>query len=964
MNRLLSRCCHVWLAVSWAFLAAARVLAATAESPEPVPPTITRQPVGATIPLGGQVILSVTVTATPPVTYQWFKGEEPLTAGTGATLRIQSVKATDAGSYTVVVSNPAGSARSDPAVIAVSLTPIITRQPDPQTADPRGIATFAVNATGGSLGYLWLKDGVPVPNGRQATLAVENVQEADAGLYSVQIANFQGVTTSVAVPLTLSRTPTAEEKQLEILSAGGPASEREGNAVSFFVRVAGAKPIAIQWLRDDVPIPGATKPDFGFIAQRTSGGTYSVLVSNADSSLTRRFDPLVISPAGPPNDNFADRTPIPQPPLGTFSTFLASREPDEPVLSERAVRSAWWTYRMPGDGNVTVATENSQIAPLLAVFTGTSLPDLQLIAQRAATTRPGNAEVTFHGLADEVFSLSVADNFGGHGSYGLTVTFTPDPPKDQLPEITLPPALSGPVTAGTNVTLSVTAAGAYPLAYLWLHGTQPILGATGPALTLTNVQADATGLYSVVVSNGNGSVTSAPVELAVQPTAPRLVAGLGTRTVTAGYPITLALRPSGSEPMTFDWTYAGQLLPGPRGATLQWRPTRASAPVSVSVVVNSSAGTGSPAPGVVSVVPAGVRYRWTTLAGVAYQSGSADGAGAAARFSSPSGITVDAEGTLYVADAGSGRVRRVTPEGMVSTLADAVGDPLAFTTPVDVALGGDGLLVVLNQGSSINRLFGDGLVARLGGGDWGIGIAPDGAMWRTGVTIVERVAADGTITRMAANLQIVVDVTFDAAGNAFLAEATGPVIRRLGVDGQLTVYAGTPGVSGVDDGPADTAKFQHPNSVSFDGAGNLFVADEFANTIRRIAPDGTVTTVGGLFQRVAATDGVGATARFSNPRRVVATRDGTLYVTDTGAHTIRKGVPVADTAAPRLQAGHTGGGVVVSWTPGEDLVWLEHTDSLEAAPAEWQVTDPLSDADNPRHLVTPEEQSFYRLRGP
>ncbi len=932
---------------------------------EPFPavlPKITRQPVSAVAGLGSVVTFSVTATGTPAVSFQWFREGLMLPGATKATLQISPVRGTNAGAYTVVVSNIVGVVRSEPAVLEVPLVPVITRQPTAQNVEPRGQAVFSVTATGGTLSYLWLKDGVPVPSGTSPTLTIGNVQEADVGSYSVQVLNFQGITASAETSLNLLRSPTAEERKLEILTAIGVTQVREGQSVDFEITTAGAKPMTFQWLRDGKPIAGATAPNLGFSAERTSGGTYSVTVTNPDATVTRHFEPLVVVEAGPPNDHFSNRIPIQM--FVPATTFMANREPDEPVLIERAVRSAWWTYQMPADGSVTIGTQNAQFYPVLSVFTGTTLSEQRLIAHRFVNSGERYAEVTFPGQAGETFNLSVADYYGGHGSLGFVVSFTPDPPKDQIPAITQHPTVAGQVEAGTNVTLRVAATGAYPLSYQWWRGPELIPGAIGPTLALTNVQDGSAGIYSVVVTNPNGATRSEPVEMVVQASAPKLVAGLGTNSVTAGYPIILALRPSGSLPMSFEWELAGQSVPRADGPTLQWRPTRPTGPVSIRAAARNAAGATAPAAGVVSVVPAGVRYRWSTLAGKPGVAGQLDGQRGNARFNYPSGIAMDDQGVIYVADADSNRVRKITPDGAVSTFSEAWGKPLMFSSPVDIASGADGTILVLNQGSSIVRWFGESLVARFPGGDWGLGVAPDQTVWRAVNTYVERIALDGTVTRMASALQTVVDVTFDVVGNAYLAEAGGPTIRRLGLDGQLTVYAGTPGRFGQADGPASEATFQHPNSVSFDGMGNLYVADEFASTIRRISPDGVVTTLGGYNNRSGFADGIGFAARFVFPRRVLATREGILYVTDTGAHTIRKGVPVLDEVAPRLHAETAESGIALSWTVGDNLVWLERATAVDASSADWQTADPLSDSDTTIHLVRPEEQSFYRLRSP
>jgi len=932
---------------------------------EPLLPEIVTQPGGARIALGGAAAFRVVAKGTPAVSYRWWRGDQPVVRGTNATLEFRNTTVAEAGSYTVVVSNLLGSVRSEAAALEVVLTPIITKEPVAETVAPRGTATFTVTASGGtSAGYQWLRDGVPVSNGNKFSLTVANVQEGDVGLYSVRVANFYGVQSSAEVPLTLSRPATPEELLPEIISVEGMPTVQEGSPVDYLARTAGAKPQSFQWYRNGVPVPGATNPAFSWVATPDLAGAYSVVMSNAIGSVTNHLVPTVVtSLVRPENDDFANRKPLPFEPVIAGSNFRATRELDEPIAGPTSAgRSVWWTFRVPQDSMVTFLSQDTSFYPILSVYSGDELTALQLVARGANTSSNGASTVTFHGYAGDLVNLSVEDYYGGGGSIRLRFQIVADPPKDQPPEIIQPPVGAVSLDAGSTLTLQVEATGAYPLSYEWRQGDQLIRNAVGAVLTVTNAQPSDSGSYTVSVINAKGRVTSSPAAVTVNGVAAQFAAALPVITVTAGYPTALTPRVTGSTPFQFQWTFEGRPLPGATNPALRWVPTRPGGPLAIGLTVENPVGTTSPTPAQVTVVPAGVRYRWTTLAGVANQAGAADGIGSSARFSSPSGITLDAQGTLYVADAGSGMVRRVTPEGEVTTVVGPGSVPLRFGFPVDVAVDREGALLVLNQGA-VHRLFGEGLVGTLGGGDWGIGVASDGSLWRTvNADRIQRIAADGSLKLVASNLQTPVDVTLDAAGNAYIAEANGPTIRRLAVDGQLTIFAGVSGKYGSTDGPAATAQFQHPNSVCFDGAGNLFVADEFANSIRRISPDGTVTTVGGAFLRYGSADGVGAEARFSSPRRVVATHGGTLYVVDTGAHTLRKGVPI-DPALPVLQARTVDGRVQVSWTPGDGLVWLEAADRPDATT--WVPVDPLSDRNNSQHTL-PEadtgQTGFFRLR--
>ena len=205
--------------------------------------------------------------------------------------------------------------------------------------------------------------------------------------------------------------------------------------------------------------------------------------------------------------------------------------------------------------------------------------------------------------------------------------------------------------------------------------------------------------------------------------------------------------------------------------------------------------------------PPPTRFGWpaalTTLAGDGVR-GDADGVPAKARFTDPFAVAIDARGALYVADAG--HIRRIDPDGNVATL------PGSFDTPSGLAL--------------------------------------------------------------------------DRAGNVFVADTGSNSIRRITPDGAVTIVAGD-GTAGYRDGPAAQARFNGPIGVAVDDKGNVYVADSYNDRIRLITADGQVRTLAGQ-DAPGFADGPGALAAFDMPTGIALDRHGAVLVADTGNDAVRK----------------------------------------------------------------------------
>ncbi|MDB5745270.1 MAG: gluconolaconase [Massilia sp.] len=221
--------------------------------------------------------------------------------------------------------------------------------------------------------------------------------------------------------------------------------------------------------------------------------------------------------------------------------------------------------------------------------------------------------------------------------------------------------------------------------------------------------------------------------------------------------------------------------------------------------------------------------RVTPLAGSGHD-GVVDGPPATSRFSDPFGIALDAHGNVYVADGGdSNRIRRIDKHGTVSTFAggsegflDGAGAAAAFHTPSALAFDRAGNLYVADTGNhAIRKIAPNGSVTTLAGS----GQPGD---------------ADGK--GQAARFHAPVGIAVDPRGNVYVADTYNDRIRRIAPDGSVTTLAGS-GQPGNAEGPASIAAFDTPSAIAVDKDGTLFVADTGNNAIRRIGVDGTVSTI-------------------------------------------------------------------------------------------------------------------------
>lgn len=327
-------------------------------------------------------------------------------------------------------------------------------------------------------------------------------------------------------------------------------------------------------------------------------------------------------------------------------------------------------------------------------------------------------------------------------------------------------------------------------------------------------------------------------------------------------------------------------------------------------------------------VPASAQvYSFTTLAGAVGTSGSADGIGSAARFKSPFGVAVDSSGIVFVADFYNHTIRKITASGVVTTLAgapglvgsaDGVGATARFNFPGGVAVDRIGNLFVTDSGNdTIRKIDPNGIVTTIAGltgvpgiadgvataarfnTPRGIAIDRDGNLFIADKGALRKFATSGSVTTLtltnidgSTRSPTTQGVAVDAAGTVYFTDINR--IRKITADGVIVTLAGSDPIfdrlgtdvsTGRVDGPGNIARFFAPNGLAVDQAGNVFVTDW---AVREIAPNGFVITVGG--NSGGGADGTGVFAGFDQAAAVAVDAGGTLFVAD-GNDTIRKGVP-------------------------------------------------------------------------
>jgi uncharacterized repeat protein (TIGR01451 family) len=324
----------------------------------------------------------------------------------------------------------------------------------------------------------------------------------------------------------------------------------------------------------------------------------------------------------------------------------------------------------------------------------------------------------------------------------------------------------------------------------------------------------------------------------------------------------------------------------------------------------------------------------TTVAGIGCCGYSGDGGPAtSAQLNSPSGVAADSAGNLYIADTANQRIRKIAPDGTITTLAgngsagySGDGSPATMAQlnyPNGVAVDAHGNVYIADTYNQSVRKIVNGMITTVAGngtccysGDGGLAIAAQLCNPRAVVLDgtgnlyiadmcnhrIRKVAPNGTITTVAGNgsggytgegavaanqqLNEPYGVTLDALGSLYIADYGNQRIRKVSTAGAISTVAG--GNTG-DGGPAPFAGLNEPTGVSPDDAGNVYVADAANHRVRKIAANGEISTVAGTgIPGYSGDGGLASNAQLSSPQGVLADNAGNLFVADSGNNRVRK----------------------------------------------------------------------------
>ncbi|NPV63084.1 MAG: hypothetical protein HPY61_10750 [Methanotrichaceae archaeon] len=567
---------------------------------------------------GSEVIFEVQAAGTEPLGYQWMKDGIEILGANLSTYVIPVVSTDSAGSYSAVVSNVCGQARSNEGILEINQTPSILIQPQSQAVCEGSQVTFSVLASGTEpFSYQWMKDGIEIPGASSSNYTIASASTYDAGGYSVIVGNSCARAESEIAALEIYLKPS-------VLIQPKSQVACEGSQVTFSVLASGTEPLSYQWMKDGIEIPEGSYANYTIPqASADYAGTYSVLVSNScgqtvsdQATLEIRTKPSIS--LQPRSQAVCEGGPVLFRVEAAGSGPLSYQWQKEGIDIAGAIASS---YEIPvsdtnssGTYNVVVSNDCGQVRSDQATLTIDLRPSI--VVQPKSQVVCEGSDVAFNVEADGTGPLSyqwmkdgseipgaVSGTYSiqsasqdSAGNYSVAVSNCCGLAISSAAELTIetPPSIvvspqGQTVCEGSEVTFSVQAAGTEPLSYQWSREGAEIAGANSSLYSISSASIDVAGSYAVVVSNNCGQAVSEPATLNVK-MAPSIMIGPKSQTVCEGSQVAFSVEAVGTEPFSYQWSRDGIEIPGANGSTYEIPAAMTDSAGGYSVLVKNGCG--------------------------------------------------------------------------------------------------------------------------------------------------------------------------------------------------------------------------------------------------------------------------------------------------------------------------------------------------------------------------------------
>jgi uncharacterized repeat protein (TIGR01451 family) len=591
------------------------------------PPFLLSQPQGTNVYVGETATFRVEADGSEPLFYQWRFNGVNLPGATNTTLVLSNVQPSQAGGYTVLVSNAVDRVLSASAALGVAVPPVVTVQATTPLAYEQGLQSgvFRITRTGSNdtaLTVFYDVTGTATPGSDYAALSGQaTIPPGSANV------------TVLVTPLDDLLKEPEETILLTLRSARGYVLGASTNAAVTLMDNDNLHPVVVI----TAPTPGAAfvgptnilitaealdldgsvarvefysgtnklgeatsaTSTFAFTWSDVVRGSYSITAAAVDNlgarTVSAPVNLMVTSPQSGFADLFVERGLVTGASLSLRATNTAfTRETGEPAHDGRSgVRSAWVSWTAPVSGLCIMSTFGSTFDTVLAVYTNDppsaqTLPSLVRVTSNDDAASGGlQSQVSFFASAGVTYQVAV-DGYSATDS-GIIQFQASLTPLD--PIITYQPR-GETVNAGATVSFSAGAAGTAPLSFQWQFNEADLPGATNISLTLTNVQLAQAGDYRLKVTGAAGSVRSASATLVVVPAGPITLSsqpqGLSVR---SGTNVTFSVVAEGTAPLRYQWQFYGTNLFRATNATLSLTNVHFTHGGPYQVVVSNAQGT-------------------------------------------------------------------------------------------------------------------------------------------------------------------------------------------------------------------------------------------------------------------------------------------------------------------------------------------------------------------------------------